>query len=83
MRRRRSRGSSVVCVRSPVKITKSGVSLSAFTDATAFGSVPRASGFGGPSKPQWLSESWTKKKSWAPALIAAAAAHARCARGPT
>jgi hypothetical protein len=33
------------------------------TAATAFGKVPRASGFGGPEKPQWVSDSCTKKKS--------------------
>jgi hypothetical protein len=59
-RLRRSRGSSVVCVRSPVKITKSGTRSSALTDAMAFGNVPWASGLGAPSKPQWLSDSWTK-----------------------
>ena len=29
-------------------------------DATAFGKVPRASGFAAPSKPQWQSDNWTK-----------------------
>jgi len=54
-------GSSVVCVRSPVKTMKSGSNESAFTAATAFCSVPSASGFSaGPLKPQWVSESCTK-----------------------
>ena len=36
-----------------MKTTKSGWTESAFTASIAFGSVPFASGFGGPSKPQW------------------------------
>jgi hypothetical protein len=43
-----------------VKTTKSGWEESAFTASIAFGRVPFASGFGGPSKPQCVSESWTK-----------------------
>jgi hypothetical protein len=58
-----------------VKITKSGVCSSALTDAMAFGNVPRASGFGAPSKPQWLSESCTKKKSSAAVVASAARAN--------
>jgi len=54
---RRTFGSSVVCVRSPVKTMKSGGSASALTAATAFLRVPFASGFGGPSNPQCASES--------------------------
>src|SRR6266480_3611632 len=57
-RRRRSRGSSVVWVRSPVNTTKSGCVSRALTAAIAFGRVPAASG-----NPQWVSESWTKKNS--------------------
>ena len=60
---RRSLGSSVVCVRSPVKKMKSGCCSRLFTAATAFLRVPLASGFGGPSKPQWQSDIWTKKNS--------------------
>src|SRR5260221_692023 len=68
-----SLGSSVVCVRSPVKTIKSGSNESAFTAATAFCSVPSASGFSaGPLKPQCVSESCTKWKSscFAPAMPA-------------
>ena len=60
MRRRRSAGSSVVWVRSPVNTMKSGCSARALTEATAFLSVPFASGLGGPSNPQCVSESCTK-----------------------
>src|SRR5439155_136283 len=61
-RRRRSRGSSVVWVRSPVKTTKSGCVSRALTAAIAFGRVPAASGLtAGPWNPQWVSESWMKK----------------------
>src|SRR3989449_4493662 len=63
-RRRRSRGSSVVWVRSPVNPTKSGCVSRALTAAIAFGRVPAASGLtAGPWNPQWVSESWTKKNS--------------------
>ncbi len=47
-RRRRSAGSSVVCVRSPVKTMNSGGVGSAFTVATALRSVIAASGLAGP-----------------------------------
>src|SRR5947207_8673594 len=63
-RRLRSRGSSVVWVRSPVNTTKSGCVSRALTAAIAFGRVPAASGLtAGPWNPQWVSESWTKKNS--------------------
>jgi hypothetical protein len=52
---------SSVCVRSPVETMKSGSNPRPFTAATAFCSVPPASGFtAGPLKPQCVSESWTK-----------------------
>src|SRR5262249_7722872 len=63
MRFLRSATSSVVWVRSPVKTMKSGCCGSAFTAATACLSVLAASGLGGPEKPQWVSDSCTKKKS--------------------
>src|ERR1041384_813768 len=63
MRCRRTLSSSVVCVRSPVKTTKSGCCGSAFTAFTACFNVFSASGFGGALKPQCVSLSWTKKKS--------------------
>ena len=66
MRLRRSASSSVVWVRSPVKTMKSGCCGSALTACTACRSVSAASGFGGPLKPQCVSESWTKKKSSSP-----------------
>ena len=57
---RRSAGSSVVWVKSPVNMTKSGGTCSALTAATAMRSVLAASGLAGPEKPQWLSDSCTK-----------------------
>jgi hypothetical protein len=61
MRWRRSRGSSVVCVKSPVNMTKSGGRAMLLTAATAFFSVPSHPGLtAAPSKPQWQSESCTK-----------------------
>ena len=40
-----------------------GNAVASSSAAIALGSVPRASGLGGPSKPQWVSDNWTKKKS--------------------
>src|SRR5581483_9129653 len=48
---------------------KSGCVSSAFTDWIAFGSVTLASGFGGPWKPQWVSESCTNMKSSCAAIF--------------